>query len=211
MDDKEQKKIFSSNLLYYLGDTPQIDVAKAIGVSPQTFNTWVKGIALPRMGKVQLLADYFKIQKSDLIDERVVPKPSSTPLTGTCIRIPVLGRVAAGAPIEAIEEIIDYEEIDDQLAAIGDLFGLKIKGDSMTPRICDGDVVVVHKQPTAESGEVVIATVNGDDAICKRLMIYGSAVLLRSNNPAYEDIDVTGREDFRIIGKVVELRGKSRF
>ena len=122
--------------------------------------------------------------------------------------IPVLGRVAAGIPIDAIEEIIDYEEVDDKLSSLGELFGLQIKGDSMTPRICDGDVVIVKQQSTAESGDIVIATINGDDAVCKRLQIYANAVLLYSLNPAYDPIDVTGREDFKILGKVVELRGK---
>ena len=122
--------------------------------------------------------------------------------------IPVLGRVTAGIPIEAIEEVIDYEEVDEKLASLGELFGLKIKGDSMSPRISDGDVVIVHQQPEAESGDVIIATINGDDAVCKKIMKYGDTVLLRSNNPAYDDIDVTGRYDFRIIGKVVELRAK---
>ena len=78
----------------------------------------------------------------------------------------------------------------------------------MTPRICDGDVVIVQKQQSADSGDIVIATINGDDAVCKKLLIYGSTILLRSNNPAYEDIDVTGRTDFQIWGKVIELRGK---
>lgn len=124
------------------------------------------------------------------------------------IRIPVLGRVAAGIPIEAIEEIIDYEEVDGNTTAPGELFGLLIKGNSMSPRICDRDVVIVRKQEAADSGDIVIATINGDDAVCKRLLIYGKTILLRSNNPEYEDIDVTGRTDFHIIGKVVELRGK---
>ena len=123
-------------------------------------------------------------------------------------RIPVLGRVAAGIPIEAIEEIVDYEEINDKLASLGEMFGLIIKGDSMTPRICDGDVVIVRRQENADSGDIVIATINGDDAVCKKLMIYDSAILLRSFNPIYEDIDVTGRSDFHIMGKVIELRGK---
>lgn len=70
MSDEEQKQIFAINLNHYLelnGKT-QKEVANAIGVSPQTFNTWIQGIALPRMGKVQKLADYFGIGKSDLID-----------------------------------------------------------------------------------------------------------------------------------------------
>ena len=72
MADEEQKRIFSKNLNKYLSlsNKTQKEVADAIGVSPQTFNTWCQGIALPRMGKVQLLADYFGIGKSDLIDEK---------------------------------------------------------------------------------------------------------------------------------------------
>lgn len=70
MTDREQKAIFSMNLnrlLESCGKT-QKEVARAIGVSPQTFNTWCRGIALPRMGKVQLLADFFGVKKSDLIE-----------------------------------------------------------------------------------------------------------------------------------------------
>ena len=70
MSDNEQKEIFRRNLIRYLGNTPQVDVANHIGVSPQTFNTWVQGKSMPRIGKVQLLADYFKINKSDLIEDR---------------------------------------------------------------------------------------------------------------------------------------------
>ena len=77
MSDKERKMIFSNNLLRALNDSKksQIEVAKAIGVSQQTFNTWCRGVALPRMGKIQLLADFFKINMSDLIEEPVAPSP----------------------------------------------------------------------------------------------------------------------------------------
>ena len=70
MSEDKQKKIFSENLNRYIeasGKT-QLEIARGIGVSPQTFNTWCKGIAIPRMGKVQALADYFRINKSDLIE-----------------------------------------------------------------------------------------------------------------------------------------------
>lgn len=72
MTDNEQKKIFSKNLTKLLNEhnKTQKEVANAIDVSPQTFNTWCKGIALPRMGKVQMLADYFGILKSDLIENK---------------------------------------------------------------------------------------------------------------------------------------------
>lgn len=77
MSEENQKKIFSTNLNLYIeksGKT-QAEIAKSIGVSPQTFNTWCKGIAIPRMGKVQALADYFNINKADLIDEKNENKP----------------------------------------------------------------------------------------------------------------------------------------
>ena len=72
MSDEKQKKIFSKNLAYYLEKSgkSQKEVAQAIGVIPQTFNTWCTGQSIPRMGSVQALADYFGIGKSDLIEEK---------------------------------------------------------------------------------------------------------------------------------------------
>ena len=128
------------------------------------------------------------------------------------ITINVLGRVAAGIPINAITEIIDTEEISEEMAKTGEYFGLKIRGDSMEPRICDGDVVIVRQQDDAESGDIVIAMVNGDDATCKRLVKYASSIALVSLNTKYEPMMFTNEEimskPVRVIGKVVELRGK---
>ncbi len=126
--------------------------------------------------------------------------------------INVLGRVAAGAPIEAIENIIDTEEIDDEMASTGDFFGLQIHGDSMEPRMNDGDVVIVRQQDDAESGDIVIALVNGSDATCKRLKKYADGIMLLSINPKYDPM-VFSYEDIiekpvKILGKVVELRAK---
>lgn len=175
------------------------ELSDKIGVSEGTISRWESGnISNMRRDKIQALSNVLGIPPQVIMGWEE-PKPN---------RIPVLGRVAAGIPIEAIEEIIDYEEVDDRLAALGDLFGLRIKGNSMEPRICNGDVVIVHQQADVESGDTVIATINGDDAVCKRLYRYGDTILLRSNNPVYADIDVTGRADFHIIGKVIELRGK---
>jgi len=128
------------------------------------------------------------------------------------IRIPVLGDVAAGIPIEAVENILDYEEISESLAATGEFFGLKIKGDSMAPEIKDGDIVIVRQQETAESGDIVIALVNGDSATCKRLVKYEQGIRLLPLNPSYEPFFYTKEEvaskPVRVIGKVVENRRK---
>lgn len=211
MDDEEQKRIFAQNLTNLLnkyGKT-QREVAAAISVSPQTFNTWCQGIALPRMGKIQKLADYFKIDKTALIDESVKQNSKAT-CRGKVIN--VLGRVAAGIPIDAIEDIIDTEEITEELARTGEFFGLQIHGDSMEPRMCEGDIVIVRKQDDAESGDIVIAMVNGDDATCKRLRKYRDGIELISNNPSYDPMffnkEEIEKKPVKIIGKVVELRGK---
>ena len=209
MSDELQKKIFAKNLRRYLdkGNKTQKEVADAIGVSPQTFNTWLQMVALPRMGKVQALADYFGINKSDLLDDK--PEPREKPRS---VKIPVLGDVAAGIPIEAIEDIIDYEEIDEDLARRGEFFGLRIKGNSMSPRIQSGDVVIVRVQPDAESGDIVIAKVNGDDACCKKLLKHADGITLLSFNQDYEPLSFNKQDvvslPVSIIGKVVELRGK---
>ena len=211
MTEEEQRRIFSKNLNYYMSNSgkQQKEIAVDLGISPTTFNTWCVGKIMPRMGKVQAIADYFNIGKSDLIDDKsnLIGKR-----TKKGIVINVLGRVAAGIPIEAIEDIIDTEEISEELAKTGDFFGLQIHGDSMEPRMCEGDIVIVRKQEDAESGDIVIAMVNGDDATCKRLRKYRDGIELISNNPAYKPMFFSNREiaekPVKIIGKVVELRGK---
>lgn len=82
----------------------------------------------------------------------------------------------------------------------------------MTPSICDGDVVIVRQQDDAESGDIVIATVNGDEATCKRLRKYNGGIELISTNPSYEPFEFSNREilekPVKILGKVIELRRK---
>lgn len=89
---------------------------------------------------------------------------------------------------------------------------MQINGDSMEPKFSKGDVVIVRKQDDAESGDIVIAMVNGDDATCKRLKKYQEGIGLVSTNPAYEPMYFSNKEieekPVRIIGKVVELRAK---
>lgn len=209
MTDAEQKKIFARNLNNYLAQSgkTQKEVADAIKVSPQTFNTWCQGIAIPRMGKIQILADYFKIGKSDLIENKTIDNDNAA-----CkgVRIPVLGQVAAGIPIDAIENILDWEEIPASMAATGEYFGLKIKGDSMLPIIEDGDVVIVRHQSQVENGEIAIVLVNGDEATAKKIKHTDTGLMLIPNNPAFEPMFFSKEEiankPVQIIGRVVELR-----
>lgn len=145
-------------------------------------------------------------------DIKIVDDKPEVKIVKKAIRVPVLGNVAAGIPIEAIENVIDYEEISEELAHAGDFFALKIKGDSMEPRICNGDVVIVRKQNYAESGDLVIVLVNGDSATCKKLAKYPSGIRLIPFNQAYEPLFYSNEEienkPVRIIGRVVENRQK---
>ena len=128
------------------------------------------------------------------------------------LKIPVLGNVAAGIPISAVEDILDYEEVPISWKNQGEFFALRIKGDSMQPKIDDGDVVIVRQQSDANSGDTVIALVNGDDATCKRLEKTDNGIMLVSTNPKYPPMFYSNEEILTkpvvILGKVVELRSK---
>lgn len=128
------------------------------------------------------------------------------------IKIPVLGEVAAGIPIDAIEDIIDYEEITFEMSQTGEFFGLIIKGNSMEPKISDGDVVIVRKQSSVENGEIAVVLVNGDSATVKRVKYMDSGIMLMPTNPQYEpmfyDKQQVATLPVQIIGRVMELRAK---
>lgn len=185
----------------------QADVAAMLGIDRSTYAKYETGQSEPNFEMLQKLSTLFHASIEFLING--ASQPAST--GGTWV--PVLGEVAAGIPIEAVEDIVDYEEIDAALAATGDFFGLRIKGSSMEPRIREGDVVIVRKQDDADTGDTVVALVNGDSATVKRLKkeADGSMWLL-PNNPAYDPQHFTPTEilekPVHIIGKVVELRGK---
>ena len=127
-------------------------------------------------------------------------------------RVQVLGVVPAGIPLEAIEEVLDYEEITEEMSRSGKYIALKIRGDSMIPDIKNGDVVIVRLQPDVESGETAVVMVNGDEATCKKVIKHPSGITLAANNPVYEPRYFTSEEisstPVRVIGKVVELRRK---
>ncbi|WP_270227472.1 LexA family protein [Coprococcus aceti] len=178
-----------------------------------TIQKWESGVSEPPVKKLRELASIFNIDMDDLASKDLKNEnnnDSEQKRLGKTIN--VLGRVAAGIPINAITEIIDTEEISEDMAKTGDFFALQIKGDSMEPRIYDGDVVIVRQQEDADSGDIVIAMVNGYDATCKRLVKYATSIALVSLNSKYEPMmftmDEVETKPVRIIGKVVELRGK---
>lgn len=129
------------------------------------------------------------------------------------VRVPILGLVKAGIPSEAIQEFIDWEEIPaDWLRGGKEYFALEISGDSMYPRMEEGDVIIVLKQQWCNNGDIMVVRVNGDEATVKKVIKQDNGILLIAFNPEYEPIFYTHKQmkdlPVEYLGKVVELRGK---
>lgn len=183
-------------------------LAKLTGYTDRSSITKIeKGLVDLQQSKIELFAKALGTSAKELVgwddDDNVKRKG---------VQIKIYGRVAAGIPLEMIEDVIDIEEISEYMACTGDFFGLQIHGDSMEPKMSDGDVVIVRQQDDAETGDTVIATVNGTDATCKRLRKYRDGIELIATNPSYEPMYFSNQEiaekPVRILGKVVELRAK---
>lgn len=185
----------------------QVDFAKMLGVSQATVSGWESEKYQPDRDTLIKIASYFDVSVDYLIGNSPVKKEKKKG-----VQIPVLGEVRAGYPMETVENIIDYEEIDEEMARRGEFFALRIKGDSMEPRFVEGDVVIVRKQETADSGDIVVALVNGDSATIKKLKRHQNGITLVPSNSAYEPMYYSNEEimelPVNILGKVVELRAK---
>ena len=186
-----------------------------IKFSKSHLSQYVNGKSNPDNEKIFLLSKEFGVTEAWLLGYNV-PRyeriENTGPQTPQGLKIPVLGTVAAGIPISAVEEILDYEEVPQSWKNQGEFFGLRIKGDSMKPDINHGDTVIVRKQSTANNGDVVITLVNGDDVTCKKFEKLDNGIILISNNSEYSPMYFSNEEVVTkpvvILGRVVELRRK---
>lgn len=184
----------------------QTQIANKIGVSQNAYSRYELGVAEPSQDCLVALSKLFNVSIDYLlgIEEKSTEKG---------LKIPVLGSIPAGVPIEAVEEILDYEEIPREWESQGEFFGLKVRGNSMEPRICSGDVVIVRKQPDAENGSVCVVMVNGFDATLKQIKREPDGIwLIPFNKQDYSPIFYNNEQidnlPIEIRGKIVELRGK---
>lgn len=152
-----------------------------------------------------VLAGYLDA-KDDVKNEVLGSEPSIT----KSIKIPILGEVVAGVPLEAVEIFEDYIEISESMARNGDYFALRVKGDSMEPRMVAGDILVVKKQSDVNSGDVAIVLVAGENATVKKFFKHDGGISLQSYNPNYDPMFFTKRQvsemPVEVIGKVVQIR-----
>lgn len=187
-------------------------VADYVGLQKAAIYKYEHGLTVnPKRSLIEKLATLFQVSPSYLLGINDEEEKSDSAIKG--VRIPVLGNVAAGIPITAITDVEDWEEIPEKLASSGTYFALRIKGQSMEPRIKDGDVVIVRQQSDVDTGDVAIVLVNGDEATVKEIKKLDTGIMLIGWNTAVYSPRFYSAKDIkslpvRIIGKVVELRGK---
>ncbi len=183
------------------------ELGQILNLSESTISLYENGKHEPDYATLKKIADYFMVSTDYLLGRN-----DDTKEKNKGVLIPVLGEIRAGSPMWAEEDIIDYEEIPEVWTRSGEFFGLKIKGDSMAPRIKENDVVIFKKQDYAENGDVCAVLINGEEATIKNIKIIDNGIVLIANNPAYPPMVFTDKQikelPVQIIGKAVELRGK---
>lgn len=193
----------------------QTELGKILGVEKSTISLYENNNSSPNYETLKTIAQYFNVTTDYLLgnEETNTPNASTQEEASEYIKIPVLGLVKAGLPSDAIEEILDWEEIPkDWLRGGKEYFALEISGDSMTPRMEEGDVIIVQKQQWCNNGDIMVVRVNGDEATVKKVLLQENGILLVATNPEYPPIFYS-KKDIRelpveYLGKVVELRGK---
>lgn len=210
MSDLGNKEIFAKNLKFYmeLNKKDRNDVCRDLEIPYSTFTDWYNANIYPRIDKIQLLANYFGIQKSDLVENH-----DNFNRTISSAIVFVYGTIPAGIPMECIEDVIDTEEISaDMLKGGKQYFGLKVKGDSMFPEYLNNDTIILEKVDDCESGDDCVVMVNGWDGTFKRVFKNDNGIILQPLNNKYQPIIYTNEQietlPVRVIGKVVELRRK---
>lgn len=192
----------------------QKEFAQKIGVPSNTYNQWERGKRQPDIQTIIDLAKLFNVSVDYLIGREDLKLLSENPAT---VRIPVYGNIAAGIPIEAIvdydlDNADDWEEISEEMSRNGTHIALRIKGNSMEPRMKTGDVVIIRVQQDVDDGDIAAVRINGDDVTCKKIKKTEDGLLLLSINSDYDPLLFTPDQieslPVVIIGKVVELRAK---
>ena len=190
MSDLGNKEIFAKNLKYYMtiNNKNRNDVCRDLDIPYTTFAEWYNGNIYPRIDKIQMLANYFDIKKSDLVENKEKVDRLGNPV----VSIPILGTVKAGYNYLAQENWIGTVDVETSLVGDGKgYFALKVHGDSMFPVFMEDDIVVVKQQSDFENGDIVVAIINGDEATIKKGKKSDNSILLQPLNTNYEPLIFT--------------------
>lgn len=209
MSDLGNKEIFAQNLNYYMNinKKTRADVCRDLDIPYSTFTDWCNANIYPRIDKIEILANYFDIKKSDLVES----KEKSDELGNPIREIPLLGTVKAGYDYLAQENWIGTVDVDENLVKDNsEYFALKVHGDSMSPTLIENDIVIVKKQDDFETGDIIVAIINGDEATIKKGKKTDNSILLQPLNNNYEPLIFTNDEmktiPVKIIGVVKQLK-----
>lgn len=196
------RKSFRDNLLLLMNrtDETQVELARALGASTSAVSGWLTAEKFPRVEMLNKIAEHFGVPVSSLLSDRTARTS-----------VPVLGRVQAGTPRTAVQDLLDVVDISEHMAAQGEHFGLYVRGASMEPDFLEGDLVIVRRQPSLDAGDIGVFSVGGDDATIKEFKRgKNGGVILLPHNPdfaplMFSDADVQALPVL-LLGKVVELR-----
>ena len=200
MSDLGNKEVFAKNLQYYmkLNNKTRNDVCRDLEIPYSTFTDWCNANIYPRIDKIQLLANYFGIQKSDLVENK--EKSKTDALGNPVVSLPLIGTVKAGYNYLAQENWVGTVEqenwvgtVDVETSLVGDgkdYFALKVKGDSMAPVFIENDIVIIKKQNDCENNEFAVVIINGDEGTLKKIKKTDSGIILQPLNPAYRSCNV---------------------
>lgn len=209
MSDLGNKEIFAKNLNYYMNINKKnrSDVCRDLDIPYSTFTDWCNANIYPRIDKIEMLANYFDIKKSDLVENKEKLDMIGNPVTS----IPILGTVKAGYDYLAQENWVGTIDVETSLVGNGkDYFALKVHGNSMSPALIEDDIVIIKKQNDFENGDIVVAIINGDEATIKKGKKSDSSILLQPLNTAYEPLIFTYDEiktiPVEIVGIVKQLK-----
>lgn len=200
------KETMAKNIkrLMALNQVNATDVCTALGFKAPTFSDWVNAKTYPRIDKIEAMSNYFGVSKADLVEEQLPPDAISYAPTQ---RIPILGRISAGLPLYAEEQIEGYTYTD--LNHGGEYFALRVHGDSMDALgIKEGYLVIVRRQDYVDNGTICVVLVGDNEATMKRFYQDGDTVTLmpQSTNPKHmPQIYNLKHTPIHIIGKVVKV------
>lgn len=200
MNEDNTSKIIAKNLkrLMENRELSNVELSEIIGVSESTVGKWLLEKSIPRMGAIEKLASYFHINKSDLLEDRSNAKEIKLDIQPR--KIPILGKIAAGTPILAVENHEDYFDTSEFINAD---FALEIQGDSMIgSRIYDGDIVFLRKQSYIENGQIGAFLIDGE-ATLKIFNKQNNTIMLLSSNPSYSPIILSPDRENLILGKLI--------
>lgn len=217
---------FANRLKYIMRikDIKATELSVKTKIAKSQISHWLSGTYKAKQDSLTVLAEFFDVNEAWLmgfdvpmqrvidnepVDDNIYYDEIKSPV----VRIPILGKVPAGIPIEAIQDILGYEDIPAQLVKNGErYFALKVSGDSMYPEYKSNDVIIVKQQADCNSGDDCVVLVNGYDATFKRIIKETDGIKLKPLNNDFETMKYSNQEiatkPIVIVGVAVEVRRK---